>query len=243
MTYGLISDIHANLEALEAVLAELSGVDAFLCLGDIVGYGPDPGPCLERVRRLPGLVCVAGNHDLVAVGRYDLNEFNPFAGEAIQWTRQQLSEEQHSYLSSLPLTAEAAGAVLVHGSLPDEMAYITSAEDARQCFEAFAGPLCFIGHTHVAEHYVLRSGTRFPEQLSLWSGGVFALDPELRYIANPGAVGQPRDGNPAAGFGIYDTEAGTIEVRRVPYDIESVQGKMRAAGLPAYLSERLSAGR
>jgi diadenosine tetraphosphatase ApaH/serine/threonine PP2A family protein phosphatase len=243
MTYGLISDIHANLEALEAVLGELSGVDAFLCLGDIVGYGPDPGPCVERVRQLPGLVCVAGNHDLVAVGRYDLNEFNPYAGEAIHWTRQQLSEEQESYLSSLPLTVEAAGAILVHGSLPEEMAYVTTAWDALQCFEAFGGPLCLIGHTHVAECYVLRSATRFPEQISLRSGGVFALDPELRYIVNPGAVGQPRDGNPAAGFGIYDTGVGTIEIRRVSYDIESVQRKMRAAGLPAYLSKRLSVGR
>jgi len=243
MTYGLISDIHANLEALEAVLAELSGLDRFICLGDIVGYGADPGLCVERVRRLPNLTCVAGNHDLAAVGRYDLGWFNAFARTAIEWTSEQLSPDQKSFLASLPLSAHVEQAVVVHGSLPDEMAYITTPQDARICFDAMPGDLAFIGHTHVAEYYGARRNTRFPQQTSLCSGGEIAFEPELRYIVNPGAIGQPRDGNPAASFGLWEVEKGAVEARRVSYDVERQQEKMQAAGLPEYLIARLSLGR
>ena len=243
MTYGLISDIHGNLEALKAVLAELAGVDGFVCLGDTVGYGPDPGRCAELLRELPNLTCVSGNHDLAAIGRYDLEWFNPFAQAAIKWTSEQLSPEHKAYLSSLPLTAHVDKAVLVHGSLPDEMAYITTPEEARSCFDAMPGDLVFIGHTHVAEYYRARGNTRFPEQVSLSEGGHIAFESELRYVVNPGAIGQPRDGNPAAAFGIWDVAAGTVETRRVAYDIESAQEKMRRANLPGYLIERLSVGR
>jgi diadenosine tetraphosphatase ApaH/serine/threonine PP2A family protein phosphatase len=243
MTYGLISDIHANLEALEAVLTELRGVDVFLCMGDIVGYGADPGPCLERVRALPRLICVAGNHDLAAVDKYDLHWFNPFARAAIQWTAQQLSSEQKSYLGDLPPIAHADGAVIVHGSLPDEMDYITAPDEARLCFDAMPGDLAFIGHTHVTEYYRTRRGSRFPEQVALWSGGAIELKDGIRYIVNAGAVGQPRDGNPAASFGVWRVEARVIEIKRVAYDIEGAQAKMKAAGLPEYLIERLAIGR
>jgi predicted phosphodiesterase len=244
MTYGLISDIHGNLEALEAVLSQLEGaVEGFLCLGDIVGYGADPGACVDRVRALPDVICVAGNHDLAAIGRYDLEWFNPLAREAIQWTSEQLSPEQHSYLASLQLTVHVDRALLVHGSLPDEMAYITAPQEARVCFDAMPGDLTFVGHTHVAEYYRLRQSTRFPEVTPLWSGGRVSLESKLRYIVNPGAIGQPRDGNPAASFGVWDLEAGTVETRRLGYDIERAQGKMREAGLSEYLIERLSVGR
>jgi len=243
MTYGLISDIHANLEALDAVLAELSGVDGFVCLGDIVGYGADPGACVDKVRSLPNLTCVAGNHDLAAVGRYDLGWFNSLARDAIQWTSRQLSAEQKSFLASLPLSAHVEQAVAVHGSLPDEMAYITTPQEARVCFDAMPGELALIGHTHVAEYYRLRRSTRFPEQISLRSGGEIAFEPEHRYIVNAGAIGQPRDGNPAASFGLWEVEAGTLETRRVGYDVERQQEKMQAADLPEYLITRLSVGR
>ena len=281
MNYGLISDIHANLESLEAVLKELEGVHAFLCMGDIVGYGADPGPCLERVRALPRLICVAGNHDLAAVGSYDPNWFNPFARAAIEWTAQQLTPVQKDYLRSLPLSAHADGAVIVHGSLPDEMDYITSPDEARLCFDAMPGDLALIGHTHVTECYRTRRastplpqdpaevrgatlslpplgfargdpelvegpkgrGSRFPEQVALWSGGAIDLNEGVRYIVNAGAVGQPRDGNPAASFGVWRVEDRVIELRRVAYDIERAQAKMGAAGLPEYLIERLATGR
>ena len=242
MIYGLLSDIHANLEACEAVLAELSGVDAYLCLGDIVGYGPDPGACLERVRRLPSLTCVVGNHDLAASDHYDLNWFNPQARAAIEWTARQLTSEQKSYLVALPLTAQIGNAVLVHGSLPDHMEYLASAEEAIACFEATQQPICFIGHTHLAECFVRRGLLPSCEQISLAVGGEVAMETGLRYIVNAGAVGQPRDGNPAASYGVWDTEAGLIEVRRVGYDIAAVQKKMRRADLPPSLAKRLSRG-
>jgi diadenosine tetraphosphatase ApaH/serine/threonine PP2A family protein phosphatase len=243
LTYGLISDIHGKLEALDAVLTELSDADGFLCLGDIVGYGADPGPCLTRVRELSNLICVAGNHDLAAVGSYDLGWFNPFARAAIEWTTAQLTDEHAAYLRSLPTTAHIDSALLVHGSLPNEMDYITSPAEARLCFDAMPGNLAFVGHTHVTEYYEVRRRSRFPQQIPLWSGGEVEIRDKSRYIVNPGAIGQPRDGNPAASFGIWHVEAGTITIRRVPYDIDAAQAKMREARLPEYLLERLSVGR
>ncbi|MBN1460584.1 MAG: metallophosphoesterase family protein [Armatimonadetes bacterium] len=243
MIYGLISDIHGNLEALEVVLGELTDADGFLCLGDIVGYGADPGPCLTRIRELPNLICVAGNHDLAAVGSYDLSWFNPFARAAIEWTAAKLTDEHASYLRSLPSTAHVDSALLVHGSLPNEMDYITSPAEARLCFDAMPGDLAFVGHTHVAEYYETRRRSRFPQQVSLWSGGEIRIQDRTRYIINPGAIGQPRDGNPAASFGVWDVESGAIAVRRVSYDVEAAQAKMREARLPEYLLERLSVGR
>jgi predicted phosphodiesterase len=241
MIYGLLSDVHANLEACEAVLADLSGVDAYLCLGDLVGYGPDPGACLERVRRLPGLICVVGNHDLAAAGKYDLNWFNPHARAAIEWTERQLTSEQKSYLAALPLTAEAGRAILVHGSLPNHMEYLATVQDALNCFDAMPGALCFLGHTHLAEYFRRRGSSLF-DHVPLHAGGEVAFESALRYIVNPGSVGQPRDGNPDASYGLWDTEARTIEIRRTKYDIAAVQQKMRQAGLPQYLADRLSRG-
>ena len=243
MVYGLISDIHGNLEALEAVLAELKDCDAFLCLGDLVGYGPDPGACLDRVRGLPGLVCVAGNHDLAVVNRFDVTTFNDYAREAVFWTQRQLSPEHISYLDSLPLRARAADAELVHGSLPNEMDYISTTWEATSCFEAMAGDLCFVGHTHVAEYYWQRDRAGVAEQKALRSGGRADLVDDLRYIVNPGGVGQPRDRNPAASCGIYDAESRAVEIRRVEYDVARVQAKMRKAKLPEYLADRLAKGR
>jgi diadenosine tetraphosphatase ApaH/serine/threonine PP2A family protein phosphatase len=243
MTYALISDIHGNLEAFDAVLAALPDVDGFLCLGDIVGYGPDPGGCVDRLRELPNLTCVAGNHDLAAIGRYDINWFNRYAGQAILWTAEQLTAEQKAHLSSLPLAADVPEAVLVHGSLAEPMAYITSVQEAMDCFDEMPDGLCFVGHTHIAEYYRRRNAARSCDQVSLWSGGVLSLEADLSYIVNPGAIGQPRDGNPTASFGLYDPDGGRIETRRVEYPVERVQDRMRDAGLPQYLVERLARGR
>ncbi len=243
MTYGLISDIHGNLEALTATLAELAGVDAFLCLGDIVGYGPDPGACVDLIREQPRLTCIAGNHDLAALGHYDLNSFNPYARKAIEWTKSQLSADQTAYLAPLQETAQVDDAIIVHGSLPGHMDYITNTDRAMDCFDAMSESLCLVGHTHVAEYYSNRPGSRVCEQVSLLRGGEILLEPGLRYIVNPGAVGQPRDGNPAASCGIYDTEARTLKVRRVSYEVSVVQEKMRRVGLPDSLIDRLTFGR
>ncbi len=243
MVYGLISDIHANLEALEVVLAELAGVEGFVCLGDIVGYGPDPGACVERVRGLRNLTCIAGNHDLAAIGKYDLTWFNPQARAAIEWTAEQLSAGQREFLDSLQLKAEVGGAAIVHGSLVEPMAYILSIQEAMACFAEMAGGLCLVGHTHVAEQYRNQAGAGLCEHSPLRDGGAVELKPELRYIINPGAIGQPRDGNPKASFGVWDSEAGRVEVRRVEYDIAAVQKKMKKEGLPEYLVERLARGR
>lgn len=243
MVYGLISDIHGNLEALEAVLAELSGVEAFLCLGDVVGYGPDPAACVERVRELPNLTCVAGNHDLAAVGDYDVSWFNLYAGQAIVWTSRQLTAEQKAYLSSLWRADHVAGAEVVHGSLAEPMSYITGVGEAIDCFDEMQSQLCFVGHTHVAEYYHRSDDARSCEQVSLLPGGGIKLEAGMSYIINPGAIGQPRDGNSAAAFGIYDPEARTVEVRRIGYDVGRVQEKMQRAGLPVYLIERLARGR
>jgi predicted phosphodiesterase len=246
MTYGIISDIHANLEAFEVVLAELREVDAFICLGDIVGYGPDPVPCLHRLRQLPNLTCIVGNHDLAAIGKYDISWFNPFARQAIEWTVEQLSSDDADFLASLPETVAQVGnlrACLVHGSWVEPMGYITDVSEAMDSFRLMPGDLSFIGHTHIAEYYANRAGTQFCAQTPLWSGGAISLDPEVRYLINPGAIGQPRDGNPAASFGLYHPDAKSVEVRRVPYHVEAVQERMRAVGLPDFLIARLSVGR
>jgi predicted phosphodiesterase len=243
MTYGLISDIHSNIEALTAALAELTSADAFLCMGDIVGYGPDPIACIERLQSLPNLTCIAGNHDLAAIGRYSLDWFNDFARAAIEWTGARLSADAVTYLQGLDLTAELPDCFLVHGAYPNHMDYITTPADAMGTFESMPVSPCFIGHTHIAEYYRNRKSTRFADSHSALLGCSITLEPDLGYIVNPGSIGQPRDGNPDASFGIYDTEAQCVEIRRVSYDIAAVQKKMRKARLPQHLIERLPRGR
>jgi len=251
--YGIISDIHGNLEALEAALAALEGAEAFICLGDIVGYGPNPNECVARVRELPHLICVAGNHDLAAVGAYDLEWFNSLAREAAVWTGEQLEPAHFEYLRSLPLRAELPGVTIVHGALPKPMDYILSSIEARQTFAEFSTQLCLVGHTHVAEYWVQVEGqvraafakatAAKVEHGSLFSGGEVKFEPGKRYIVNCGGIGQPRDGNSQAAFGLYDEEAQLVRVRRVPYALKETQRKMRRAGLPEMLTLRLEHGR
>jgi diadenosine tetraphosphatase ApaH/serine/threonine PP2A family protein phosphatase len=241
--YGIISDIHGNLEALEAALAALEGAEAFICLGDIVGYGPNPNECVARVRALPDLICIAGNHDLAAVGAYDLDWFNPLARAAVLWTREQLEPAHLAYLESLPLRVERPRVTIVHGALPEPMDYILSSIEARQTFAEFTTPLCLVGHTHVAEYWVQVEGQHRVEHGSLFSGGEVKFEPGKRYIVNCGGIGQPRDGNSQAAFGLYDEEAQLVRVRRVPYALKETQRKMRRAGLPEMLTLRLEHGR
>jgi diadenosine tetraphosphatase ApaH/serine/threonine PP2A family protein phosphatase len=239
--YGLISDVHGNLEALTAVLARLNacGVEALLCLGDLVGYGADPGPCLERVRQEARAV-VQGNHDAGVVGLLDLHWFNPFARAAARWTAGRLDQEQQAYLSALPLVTEIDGATLVHASprVPEEWDYLSSAQDGFEAFPFFRTRLCFVGHSHRPGVWIEGAdGPRFEPNPSRQR-----LLPGHRYIVNVGSVGQPRDRDPRAAYAIWDTGTQTIEVCRVPYDTSGAQAKIRNAGLPPVLADRLTHG-
>ena len=244
MTYGLISDIHANLTALEAVLDRLRGIERFICPGDIVGYGPDPAECLSRVRSLD-CVTVLGNHDAAVCGMMDVSWFNRDAREAISWTRGALGEADLRALSILPLMHEAEEFVLVHGSLagPEDFPYILSPAEARQCFEEMGDrTLCFVGHSHASEVYIQQPGVFGVDQIEMPNGGKLDFRPGLRYIVNCGSVGQPRDGNPDASCAVFDSDAMAVEIVRVPYDIPAVQSRMRRAGLPQFLIDRLEYG-
>jgi predicted phosphodiesterase len=243
MRYGIISDIHSNLEALQVVLQRLKDVDAFICLGDIIGYGPNPNECIEAVVALPGLKCVVGNHDLGCVGKYDINWFNWYAREAILWTQERLTPASRSYLLSLPLMEMENALTLVHGSLPQPMDYVTSEAEAREVFAEMITPVCMIGHTHVAEYYTHAHGAAHIERRSWANGGELKLSRGVSLIANCGSVGQPRDGNPMASFGVYDTTRRELKVKRVSYDIAQTQEKIIKAALPELLAERLALGR
>jgi predicted phosphodiesterase len=243
MRYGIISDIHANIEALEAVLRRLKDVDAFICLGDIVGYGPNPNECVETVRALPGLKCVVGNHDLACVGSYDINWFNWYARDAIVWTQERLAPASRSYLLSLPLMEMQNSLTLVHGALPQPMDYVTTDREARAVFAEMITPVCLIGHTHIAEYYAHPHGAAHLEHRSWAQGGEIKFSRGVSYLANCGSVGQPRDGNPHASFGVYDATRRELRVRRAPYQVEQVREKITDAGLPTLLGDRLLVGR
>ncbi len=246
MKYGVISDIHGNLVALEAVLEELKSfeVDRFICPGDVVGYGPNPAECITRVRNLDAVV-VLGNHDAAVCAEMDIGWFNPFAREAIIWTRDQLSENDIKWLKMLPLTYDFDQYIVVHSSLAEPQAfhYIQSTSDAKICFEHMDSlRACIIGHSHVAEVYVREEGKSAIQRIAMQDGGELRLECDYRYILNCGSVGQPRDGNPYAACALFDTDTMVFQIRRVPYDIREVQLRMRKVGLPDILIERLEYG-
>ena len=233
----LLADIHGNLEALEAVIEHAEGqgdIGHIWCLGDIVGYGPDPGPCLEMLRSYPH-VAVAGNHDWAATGKVSTDDFNPDAAAAVLWTGQHLSEGDIRYLQDLPLQVVREGFTLVHGSPRYPIwEYLFSFIDAEFSFPMFTTTYCLVGHSHVP--LLFRedgfAGT-LPDTLSLG---------EKRLIINPGGMGQPRDGDSRASYAIYHTESHTLSHHRVTYDIERTQSKMVEQALPLKLSVRLGLG-
>ena len=242
MKYAIIADIHANFTAFQAVLDDISqrgGVDEYWCLGDIVGYGPEPRECIKLLRSL-NHICVAGNHDWGAAGKLGASEFNPDAAVACRWTALQLSKRDIAYLKKLPVTLERGHFTLVHGS-PREpiLEYIISQSIARENFPAFISRYCLAGHSHVPQIFKEEDGdclaSRFLPEIKLILGS-------NRLIINPGGVGQPRDGDPRASYAIYDQEFGIIQLHRVSYDIEITQEKMMAAGLPIRLVTRLNQG-
>lgn len=237
MRYGLFSDVHSNLEALQAVLTAMTKerIEKFLCLGDIIGYAANPNECLNRVRQLPA-VAVAGNHDLAAVGHPILHELYDAAREAAEWTAAQLTEENKSWIGQLPLVAKEGDATLVHGSLvePEEFHYIFEPAEIQANFSLMRSPLCFVGHSHYP--WILEEGERFEVREVTCQEG-------KKYLINVGSVGQPRDGDNRASFCLWDTDQKRIELKRVSYDISAVQQKILTAGLPQQFAERLEDGR
>lgn len=243
MRYLVISDIHANFPALQSVLFDAAGAyDAVLCLGDLVGYGPNPNQCVERVASLPS-VCIAGNHDWGVIGRADLLIFNTHARQALYWTQMEMEEELREYLRTLPTTAHIGEVLLAHGSVRDPIwEYVLDIGTAQTSFELNTFQLCLVGHTHIPLMFEWLPG---PQEVRIllpdWSTPV-QLEGR-RLIINPGSVGQPRDGDPRASYGILDTEAMTFQYRRVAYPVEITQEQMRARGLPQRLIDRLELGR
>ncbi len=238
----IVSDIHSNRAALAAVLADAAargGFDALWCLGDLVGYGPEPGACLELLRRYP-LTAVAGNHDHAALYPETAAGFNHNAAAAALWTAGQLSREEQDFLADLPLTATAGAFTLVHGSLRAPLReYLLSPAAAAATFARLTTPYCLVGHSHLPFSCVEnRDG---PEFVTFAEDELYPLD-ERRRIINPGSVGQPRDYDCRAAYAVYDDAAGTVEQRRVSYDIADTQDRMRQAGLPPGLIDRLNYG-
>jgi predicted phosphodiesterase len=241
MLYGIIADIHSNLEALEVVLHELRYVDQIVCVGDIVGYGPDPNECLKIIQE-GKISAVAGNHDKAAVGEMSLEWFVEHAKEALIWTREQLTVDSIQYLKALPLTLEFSDFQLVHGSLRNPLEeYIEGFAEAVPNLELMTKLLLFVGHTH-RPICVVQRGEGY-DGWRLKDNQTIRLPEYQKVLINPGGVGQPRDGDPRASFGVYDSEKREFTLHRVEYNVAAVQEKMRKVGLPQILIDRLVFGR
>lgn len=237
----VISDIHANLTALETVIKEAGNVDAVWCLGDLVGYGPDPNECVETIRQLPNLTCIVGNHDAAALKQIDIDTFNPEARSALVWTRNTLSSVNKVFLTNLVDLVVWENVTLAHGSPRQPIwEYILDVRTATQNFDFFTTSLCFIGHTHLPAIYAYSDSNTFAS-LSLPEPNQKISLPK-RAIVNPGSVGQPRDRDPRAAYAIFNTNSNLWEYHRVSYDIQAVQERMNKVGLPEKHIQRLSAG-
>ena len=235
----ILSDIHANADALSSVLNSAGAVDAVWCLGDLVGYGPDPNECIATLKEIPNLVCLQGNHDAAATGHLDLEGFNADARSSIEWLRGCLTEESLNFLNTLEPLMEVEGITLAHASPRQPvLEYLLDSYSAAENFYYFGTDLCFVGHTHVPMLYLKNN-----DELSMQAPEANTkIQLVRRCIANPGSVGQPRDRDPRAAYAIFDTEASTWDFRRVAYDVAAVQGRMQAAGLPERHVARLAAG-
>ena len=237
----VISDIHANLTALEAVLAAAGPIDATWCLGDLVGYGPDPNECIERIRSLPNLQCIMGNHDAAAVDSIEVDAFNPEARKTVLWTKEVLNQGNKDYLLNLPERIDLENFTLVHGSpFRPVWEYLLETRSATLSFEFFETPYCFVGHTHLPVSYLLPDDRLTAQLVVPEPTTSMTLAP--RAILNPGSVGQPRDHNPHAAYAILDMAGYTLEWHRVEYNILSVQERMRKENLPERHIARLSSG-
>ncbi len=243
----VLSDLHANLTALQASLKAAEGKwDRVVCLGDVVGYGPDPNEVTSWVREA-GAVTIRGNHDKAVAELMPTDDFNPVAKQAVAWTRSQLSNENLDWLAALPQgPLEAEGLVMVHGAFQDEDEYVFTPSQALEGLLDSTLPVTFFGHTHHQGGFSYQDSQLEVLQLHPRSRELHCalrIDSDKRYLLNPGSIGQPRDGDPRAGFAIADLDHSAIEFWRVPYDVQQVQMRMRQARLPEPLAHRLSLGR
>jgi diadenosine tetraphosphatase ApaH/serine/threonine PP2A family protein phosphatase len=240
----VVADVHSNLSAFEAVIRDAEAtapIDSIWALGDIVGYGPDPGACISLLRSYPHVV-VAGNHDRAATGLMGTEDFNEYAASAARWTAKSLSTEDREYLQSLPSTAVVEDFTLVHGSLRDPVwEYLLSSAAAEAHFDLQSTRYGFIGHSHLQLAFVEHEPGR-PRGNLMSSGDEVKLT-HYRLVANPGGLGQPRDGDPRTAYALLDTSTRRIAFKRIEYDIARTQERMRTEGLPGYLIERLAVGR
>jgi predicted phosphodiesterase len=240
MRYAIIADIHANLEAFNVVLADAKAMNCthYACLGDVVGYNANPKECLDMVRAM-NIPVVKGNHDEYCSSETDLEGFNPHAQEAINWTRNQLTDDDRKWLRDLRYIRLVASFSIVHATLdgPQKWGYVFDKLAAAASFTYQNTSVCFFGHTHVPVAFVRDNMVR---------GGTyskFKTEPGKKYFVNVGSVGQPRDGNPKAAYVVYDLDEGSIEIRRLDYDIGTTQRKILEAGLPPRLAHRLAEGK
>jgi len=242
--YAVLSDIHSNLVALQAVLSVLADerIDRYLCLGDIVGYGARPNQCCDLMREVQA-VCVRGNHDEAAVSPEKAEWFTASARACIHWTREQLREDNLECLRELALRRIVDDQITIcHGSVPDPDHYTVSPADALLSFREMTTRVAFFGHTHYAEWFVDSGDGQLPVEFPMPTGGSVQLRDDRRYLINPGAVGQPRDGNELASFAVYDSELGEIVIHRIAYDIAKSVRQMEEAGLPEAMYSRLWLG-
>ncbi len=239
----ILSDIHSNYAALEAVLQAAGAYDQFWNLGDTIGYGPCPNECVAEIRER-AMITIAGNHDLACLNKVDLSDFNPEARTANIWNGQQLKAEHYAMLAALPpMHAVDERYLLAHGSPREPVwEYLLTRTQANENFQRFTQQICFIGHSHVPLVFRLRPNKICDGPSSPEAGYLLEIQPEMRYLVNPGSVGQPRNQDPRAAFAILDTEAQTIKFERVTYDIARTQSQMRAVHLPEPLALRLQYG-
>ena len=246
MRHLIVSDLHGNLQALEAVARDSAGrYDRALCCGDLIGYCGDPNPVIDWVRANCSAV-VRGNHDRACTGQEDLDWFNPVARQAALWTQQSLTPENTDYVVGLPRgPLEVDGFELVHGTTFDEDEYVIGVDEAEHAFGYLQCRLAFFGHTHIQGGFIWNhSRVEIISRVASHCHRVLLeVDPECAYLINPGSVGQPRDGDPRAAYVIYDSDAGVVAYHRVEYDVAAAQRSIREAGLPPILADRLSAGR
>jgi predicted phosphodiesterase len=239
--YGIISDIHGNLEAFEAALAALSRekIDQYLCVGDIVGYGANPVECIVKTRALtPFIVC--GNHDIASSGLAGISAFNEAAKKAVVWTRNNLNRESVTFLKGLNFLYKNEHVILVHGTLeePEAFHYMSDGYDADRTFRLMGNTrICFVGHSHVPGIFSRRAG-----KINYFCKEKTKLSKDEKLIVNVGSVGQPRDGDPRLSYAVYDTDRNLIELKRAAYDIKTAQEKIRKTGLPPFLADRLGEG-
>jgi len=247
LRYLVLTDIHANLEALDACLSHAGahGYDRTLVLGDLVGYGPDPNETIVRIQSLNPVSMIRGNHDKVACGLEQPEGFNAVAKGAALWTYETLTAANRTWLATLPQGPQIVDedVEICHGSPFDEDAYVFDELDAVRALKVSRRLLCLFGHTHCPIAFQLSQGRVETVGISHLSETRIELTAESKYLINPGSVGQPRDGDPRAAYGIADTAANRVELYRVDYDIETTQSKVVKAGLPGVLAQRLAVGR